>query len=224
MKALALILFLPLAAFAQSEKIDAPIPPPWPTELEWPRWIEHKGKRKLVMEDGRVLAGYNKAQNTQSIATTNNRPSIDAVPIHTVNNGKWTAPGGVVGIDRARSYFYAYRADGSKQYQTRLPVLNRFNNYQYEIGWTREYTDGTVFLDSLSYEGKSFEVRQREKVKGEWKSSVLYRDKTAFPPGYKSPSLNACTNCHSEAGTGGYAVGLVPGGDGVLSDPFPGIE
>ena len=80
-----------------------------------------------------------------------------------------------------------------------------------------------MFIDALSYEGKPFEIRQREKKNGRWDSSILFRDKAARPPGYTGLKL-ACSTCHDEAGTGGYGVGLVPGGDGVLSDPFPDLE
>ena len=85
--------------------------------------------------------------------------------------------------------------------------------------------DGTVFVDVLSNaDGRVFEQRVREKDGGEWKSYVHYRDRSAYPKGYAGLKGQTCIECHQQAGTGGYGVGLVPGGDGVISDKIPALE
>jgi cytochrome c len=64
-----------------------------------------------------------------------------------------------------------------------------------------------------------FEHRVRSKDSGRWYSRIEYVDEAARPDGYTGLKVS-CASCHSEAGTGKYNDGLVPGGDTVLSDPL----
>lgn len=178
---------------------------PWPADLEFPV--------------GAVR--YEKARFTQSIYKNQFGSQIDPVPIGFIAS-KWHQPGGMEGISGWRSDLYKL-IGGGRLWTGGIPVKNSFGNFQTELGHKREYDDGTLFIDSLSYEGKPFEIRQRKKVSGAWQSDVIFRDKEARPPGYAGLKM-ACSSCHDEAGTGGYGVGLVPGGDTVLSDPFESLE
>ena len=101
-----------------------------------------------------------------------------------------------------------------------IQVKNSFGYMQPNRGMKREYPDGSRFDDVLSYQGVVFEHRMREKKEGKWKSRVAYSNEKARPPGYTGLTAT-CASCHSEAGTGKYGVGLVPGGDTVISDPLP---
>jgi hypothetical protein len=79
-------------------------------------------------------------------------------------------------------------------------------------------------MDVLSYEGKVFEHRIAEKGDdGEWSRRVIFKDVDARPPGYNGLT-KACTSCHNRSdgpGTGGYATGMVPGSDTVVSEMEP---
>lgn len=162
---------------------------------------------------------YKSAMYTQSISTLNERPSLQLVNVRTVNNGSWTRSGGIPPsvVFSSRKY----RSGGKPTYQMeRIPVLNSFGHYQYEWGLTRKYPDGARFDDILYNEGGGvFEHRIREKVDGKWRSRVEYREPAVRPKGYDGLS-QTCASCHNLAGTGGYATGLVPGGDTVISDPM----
>lgn len=89
-------------------------------------------------------------------------------------------------------------------------------------GLLRAYPDGTQFDEVLvnKQTGKVFEHRKRVKDGGKWEGEVVHRDPAEFPKGYTGLKVS-CASCHDEAGTGKYADGLVPGGDGVFSDPLP---
>lgn len=183
---------------------------PWPKGLEFPQG----------------LVKYSRARLTQSIATTNGRPSIDLVPIRSLE-AHWRQPGGLQDVPRGmwRSDLYKFIAAGGWTWLDRLPVKNSFGFFQRELGHTRAYADGTFFADVLSNrEGQVFEVRYREKVNGRWENSIAYRERSARPKGFFRIKLRQCHICHDQAGSGGYGTGLVPGGDGVLSDPFPALE
>jgi hypothetical protein len=167
------------------------------------------------------LTRYEKAGYTQRIAVTDGRDTITPVPIAGIES-KWHQPGGMEGVQGWRSELYKYVA-GGQAWVGDIAVWNG-SNFQNNRGHKRLYGDGTVFVDALTYQGKPFEIRRRTKKNGRWESDVIFRDKAAYPPGYAGLKGQTCSSCHDEAGTGGYAVGLVPGGDGVLSDPFEGLE
>lgn len=103
------------------------------------------------------------------------------------------------------------------------PVKNSYGHYQSERALHRRYPDGTRFDEVLvnTETDEVFEHRIREKHDGKWLSDIIFRNPKARPEGYEPVSLSQCAGCHNEAGTGKYADGLVPGGDGVLSDPLP---
>lgn len=178
----------------------------------WPKTISREGFERYVP-----------ARYTQSIATRDNAPAIDAV--HRSNlKMEWQVPGGMEGVDGWSSDLYRYVPKGwQREWTAHLPVLNSFGNFQTELGWTRAYPDGTVFMDVLSNEGKVFEARIAEKQEGKWERYVAYRDTASYPSGYTGLT-KTCASCHQQAGTGGYGVGLVPGADTIISDPFPALE
>jgi hypothetical protein len=192
-----------LPAFAQR-------PSNWPKDLPFPEGMQR----------------YRQAQWTQTIATTNERPRI--TPTHKgVLEDHWQQPGGLQGVPRStyRTWAYKFLPQPPTVWVGRIPVLNRFRNYQFELGWRRSYVDGTFFCDVLeNSKGKVFEIRYREKVAGNWENTIAYKDASARPDGFFKIRTDQCNNCHFQAGTGGYAAGLVQGGDTVLSDPFTALE
>lgn len=176
------------------------------------------------------LERYAPAKYTQSIVTRNNAPAIDAVHRSALSM-EWQVPGGMEGVSGWSSDLYRYVPEGwQRQWTARLPVLNSFGNFQYELGWTRAYPDGTVFMDVLSNAetGKVFEARIAEKNNGAWDRYVAYRDAGQYPAGYEGLK-RSCASCHEGGhakapGTGGYGTALISGSDGIYSDPFPALE
>lgn len=164
---------------------------------------------------------YAPAATTQSVFRLNDVPTTSRVPIRLLPDTRWHQSGGMHGIRGVESKKYRTLPEGRGVIHTvsGIAVKNSFGNYQTELGVTRSYPDGTRFDDVLSHKGKVFEHRVREKQDGRWKSRVAYSDPAARPPLYFGLT-RSCASCHDEAGTGGYAVGLVPGGDTVLSDPL----
>lgn len=187
---------------------QAPKPPQAPT----PKPIL---RDTVELPDGAVK--YKEETKTQSIYVLDNRDVIEIVPINRLEK-KWHQSGGMEGIEGVVSDKYRTLPKPPKQYVTNIPVKNSFDSYQNNRGIVREYADGSRFDDVLSYKGVVFEHRVREKRNDKWSSRVIYSDEAARPKGYNGLSVT-CASCHEQAGTGGYAVGLVPGGDTVLSDP-----
>lgn len=156
---------------------------------------------------------------TQSIAVVSGRDSITPVPISRLD-GKWQASGGLLGIKGWVSEKYKYVPEGGWSWVGDIQVLNGLNSYQNNRGIKRSYPDGTIFHDVLRNDaGVVFEHRVRSKNGGMWKSEVVHRDAAARPAGYTGLKVS-CASCHVQAASGGYATGLVPGGDTVLSDPL----
>lgn len=161
-----------------------------------------------------------KAQYTQSIFVLDGRDVIEKVPIGKLES-KWHQSGGIEGIQGVQSDKYRTlpRGKSVKHWLERIEVKNSFGHYQPNLAIVRAYPVGTRFDDILSYKGKVFEHRMRERIAAGWRSRVIYRDSKAYPPGYTGLK-QSCSSCHGEAGSGEYGVGLVPGGDGALSDPL----
>jgi hypothetical protein len=158
---------------------------------------------------------YETAKWTQRVAVTNGRDTISPVPRSGLE-AHWQTSGGMVGIAGVVSEKFKVLPPGGKTWIGNIQVWNG-GGYQSNRGIVRSYPDGTRFEDRLSYRGVVFEVRVRVKRGGVWKSSVTYSSAAARPPGYRGLG-QSCASCHDQAGTGGYAAGLVPGGDGVLSE------
>ncbi len=166
---------------------------------------------------------YEVAIYTQEIAITNGFDRITPVRRNRLKR-EWQMSGGMVDLAHAvavgvKSDKYRYLPAPPKTWVGNVAVVNQFGHVQYNRGIIREYVDGTRFDDILYYKGVLFEHRVREKVKGQWKSSILHTDEKARPPGYKGLG-KSCASCHDQAGGGSYAEGLVPGGDTVISDPL----
>lgn len=182
------------------------LPQGWPADVKIP-----KG-----------LTKYKRSDYTQSIFNRNVIP----VRVHRSKlEEKWHQSGGLEGIIDFKSTLFKFvpgstndRVDEIKVDQ----VLTK-GGIQYELGWKRDYPDGTFFFDVLTKNGKIFELRERTKVNGKWKSRVAFKDEKQRPLGYNG-LLESCSNCHDQAGTGSYAAGLIPGADTVISDPFEGLE
>lgn len=176
-----------------------------------PDWFPKEAKR------------YQHAEYTQAIYILNDQRVIE--PIHRTRlERKWQFPGGLDNVDGWASDLYAFIPDEAKEYQAFMPVKNSFGYYQNEIGWKRDYPSGSWFADVLSKDGNIFEIRVREKQDGVWASYVAFRDAGNLPSGYMPVSSRKCAECHSQAGTGEYGVGLVSGSDTVISDPFTALE
>lgn len=162
---------------------------------------------------------YQPTSWTQEIAVTDGRDRITPVPISRLE-GKWQASGGLLGIKGWVSEKFKYVPSGGYHWVGDIAVLNGFNSYQNNRGIKRSYPDGTVFHDVLRNDaGVVFEHRVRSKAGGMWRSEVVHRDAAARPAGYTGLKVS-CASCHSMAGTGTYASGLVPGGDTILSAPL----
>lgn len=177
---------------------------------QWPR--TPKGER------------YVRAKFTQEIAVTNGRDRITAVPRSHLQ--AWTHhSGGMEGVQNFRSEVYRQVPGEALPYVANLGVLNSFGYIQYNRGWVRSYPDGTRFDDVLSNEktGRVFEHRVAFKDRGVWTRKVVFSDVSQRPVGY-SGLKQSCSSCHDQAGTGGYATGMIPGADTILSDPFPELE
>lgn len=189
-----------------SVAVAGPFGPTWPSPMEYP-----KGAVKYK-SDGWTQTIYILTDNA------GRRDRIDYAPISGLAI-KWHQSGGMDGIKGFHSDKYRLLPSPAVYRIDDIQVLNSFGYYQANRGIVRSYPSGTRFDDVLSYKGKVFEHRMREKVDGVWKSRTLFKDEKARPPGYTGLTVS-CASCHDEAGTGGYAVGLVPGGDTVLSDPL----
>lgn len=166
---------------------------------------------------------YDGARYTQSIFVLDERDTIRPVPIRDLPDRRWHQPGGLEGVKGYTSEKFRFVPEGAKvrTWIGNIGVLNSRGFIQQNRGLLREYPDGARFDEVLRNEsGTVFEHRVRVKREGRWLSEVIHRDEAARPKGYTGLK-QSCSSCHREAGTGGYAVGLVPGGDTVLSDPLP---
>lgn len=162
---------------------------------------------------------YQPARHTQSIYRLDSRPRIDRVSTDALE-AKYRVSGGMVGVRGWRSAKFRLLPRAPRYRIALISVKNSYGYMQEEQGIVREYADGTRFDDVLSSDaGVVFEHRVREKQGGRWTSSIAYKDESARPKGYAGLSVS-CASCHGDAGSGGYAVGLVPGGDTVISDPM----
>jgi len=183
---------------------------PWPSQLEKPKGFVR----------------YKRANYTQDIAVTNDVDRVYAVPRSGLL-AKWHQSGGLEGIDTDEFRSDLYKNEKAAQVRTfvaDIQVKNSLGYFQPNRGYKRQYPDGSKFLDVLSNkDGKVFEIRQREKLESAWDNTILFKDEKARPVGYTGLKV-ACASCHSEAGTGSYASGLVPGGDETLSDPITPLE
>lgn len=181
---------------------------PWPMSVAKPEGLQR----------------YKRAQYTQEIAVTNDRDRI--TPVHRLAlDPKWHQSGGMEGVTAYRSDLYRLFPFEPRAYVGNIGVLNSFGHIQQNRGWRREFPDGTRFDDVLSNTetGKVFEHRMATKSAGVWTRKVIFRDEAHRPAGYVGLT-QTCSSCHDAAGSGGYAVGLVPGSDTVLSFPFSALE
>jgi hypothetical protein len=201
--------FVPSGRQAEAADDDQDAAGPWPESITF-----MKGIRR-----------YRPARYTQRIAVTDNRDSITPVPRSQLE-AKWQVPGGLVGLTGWKSDLRRYIPEGGVQGIANIAVWNG-SSFQNNRGHVRRYPTGTVFMDILSNTetGKVFEHRIAEKNEdGTWERYVAFRDPEQRPLGYVPLKSHQCASCHAEAGTGGYATGLVPGGDTVLSDEFGDLE
>ena len=168
------------------------------------------------------LVAYKRARYTQRISVTNGRDAILPVHRREVDN-EWLHSGGLRGLTGWKSDVYKYVPAGGEPFVSNLPVWNG-SNFQNNRGWARSYPDGAVFFDILSFEGKVFEGRMASKERGKWTRRIVFSDADARPAGYHGLK-QSCASCHDHnPGSGGYAVGMIPGADTVFSDPVPALE
>jgi len=190
-----------------------------------PRSVESKVVYTPLIPDGAVP--FASAKVTQAIGITNEQDTIIPVPISQLPDKRWQQPGGLEGITgwTQQKYRYIPTERRVRHWIGNIGVRNSYGYIQQNRGILREYPNGTRFDEVLinSKTGIVFEHRVREKIDGAWKSEVHHKDESQFPTGYTGLKVT-CGSCHNETATGGYAVGLVPGGDTVLSDPLEGLE
>lgn len=197
-----------IAATVAPAVVRAPgTPANWPDALDFPS----------------RLVPYTHSSYTQEIAVTNGFDRI--TPVHRGRlDEAWRVPGGLAGVSGWQSELYAAIAPGSSQWIGEIQVKNSFGFFQPNRGWRRSFADGTLFADVLSKAGKVFQVRYLEKESGQWAPHIAYRDPENYPVGFVAFKSRQCMLCHGQSGQGGYALGLVPGGDGILSYPFNALE
>lgn len=214
---IAIVFILALATAASADPLPPPVVEVLPSEFLPPPVVVYDPG---IPEKSKK---YESARYTQSISVLNDRDHIEVVSIAKLPDKRWHQPGGLDGIRGWKSERYKYVPEGSrvKSWVGNISVKNGLGYFQENRGILRKYPDGTRFDELLINESteRVFEHRVRTKVDGKWKSVVAFKDENEFPKGYTGLKVS-CTSCHGEAGTGGYAVGLVPGGDTVLSDPL----
>jgi len=177
----------------------------------------------------RGLVKYSPAQFTQEIAVTDGRDRISKVHRTRIDDQhKWATPGGLYKVNGWKSDLYKYIPEGGQLWVGDIAVKNSFGYFQNNRGWKRSYPDNALFVDILSNikSKKVFEARIAEKINGKWQRYVAFKDQSERPPGYYGLKMK-CSTCHNKIdgpGTGGYATGLVLGGDEIISDPFPALE
>lgn len=191
-------------------------------------------KRRIVDDNIKVsgrwpsmgrLAGmerYQPFELTQSIFKYVNNPNgIIRGVNRSATEAKYQVPGGLLGVSGWRSELYRTKIRAVER-PAFIGVKNDSNNYQNEVAFLRSYPDGAEFDDVLINisTNRVFEHRVAQKVDGKWERFVAYRDSTQAPPGYVAPRSKDCSSCHKDAASGGYGVGLAPGGDEIFSDPF----
>lgn len=174
------------------------------------------------------LAGgerYKPAKYTQEIAVTDGRDRISPVP-RSQTEPIWHQPGGMQGVTGWRSDLFKF-APSPQTFIADISVRNEFGYFQPNRGYVRRYQAGTWFADVLSnaVTGKPFEVRVIEKqADGTWDRYVAFKSVKDRPQGYTGLQFT-CAACHSRfPASGNYAGPLVPGSDGVFSDPVPELE
>lgn len=158
---------------------------------------------------------------TQSIGVTNDRDVID--PVHRSKlEKKWQVPGGMEHVAGWRVDKYRHVPAAPAAWIGNIQVKNSLGYFQANRGLLRSYADGTRFDEVLTNAetGKMFEHRVAVKESGRWKRFVQESDAAERPAGYTGLKVS-CASCHNQAGTGEYGVGLVPGGDTVISDELP---
>ena len=219
----------PLPSAGETVEPDLERRGPWPSDLTFP--------------DG--MQRYKRAAYTQEIAVTNGRDRItpiERIALH-VRDARWLVSGGLLGTDFRSDLYRNAIAANAREYTDDITVSNGgdvtyFDGFRRIIridrgvatqenrGWRREFPDGSRLMDVLSSAGKVFEVRQRLKEAGKWKSSVLFEDEKARPKGYTGLTVS-CASCHNAKdgpGTGPYAGPLVTGSDSTFSVPFHALE
>lgn len=164
------------------------------------------------------LTPYNAATMTQ---TTNRRVTGMLFPsLRSALELKWRVPGHMEGVRDWSSKLYK----SDHQPKVFLARQEPFDSVA-AVTWFREYPDGTKFMDVLRNGGGNvFEVRAAEKVAGKWDRGIIYRDIDARPESYEPPTRKQCAGCHQLAGVAVYGGAAVPGGDEVISDPYPILE
>lgn len=176
----------------------------WPTELK-------------ILDD---LEIYDTARMTQK---SGNRTGAGAnfIVQRAAVGEKWLSPGGLEGVRGWRNVLL--RSPENRARYWLGPA--RPQEWLSEIIHQRHYADGALFADVLiGKDDQIFEVRTAEKREGQWRRRVAYRNEEFFPVGYRPVALSKCAECHDQAGTGGYGVAMIPGGDGILSEPIPALE
>lgn len=124
----------------------------------------------------------------------------------------WAVPGGLDNSNGWESIIAVALPSAPAVYEGRVEAGAR-----HPLPKTRwSFAEGTKFVDLLAYKGKTFELRTRTKVNGQWVSRKEHEDKTARPEGYVGLS-KSCVECHQGAG-GQLQYGIsVRGDDGVFS-------
>lgn len=139
---------------------------------------------------------------------------------------KWSVPGGLEGVRGWTNQLYRAKTNRVRNWFGHVdpndsPAIGVWGS---EIIHQRQYDDGAKFADVLRTDRGIFEVRVAEMQGGEWRRSIPYRNPSAEPAGYVRVSLQKCAACHDQAGDGGYGSARIPGGGGVISEPFPALE
>lgn len=191
------------------------VPPQGPLPPQAPRIGNECASLATIPRDAKRFEG---TPWTQEIAVTNDKDRITRVRRADLEL-KWQVPGGMEGVQGWRVEKYRHVPDKVRSWIGDISVKNSLGYMQNNRGVKREYPVGTRFDEVLSTDKGVFEHRVAEKGEKGWKRYVAFTDESARPARYKGLE-QSCASCHDKAGTGGYATGLVPGGDTIISDPL----
>lgn len=177
---------------------------------------------------------YTREKLTQSISVLNDRDRIQLVSREALEE-KYRFSGGLLACQEGgymtwtSEKYASVPAPGVRHWIATIQVKNSFGHFQPNRGVVRKFPTGTRFDDVLSYNDKVFEHRTRTRTVDGWTSAVLYENIEARPKGYAGLK-DKCSSCHGgkepastledRPGSGGYAVGLLSGGDGCFSFPM----
>ena len=217
MRALILLLLLPTLAMGQTgllwslEEIE-PVARWWPAGVEAPKNL--KVYQRTQFSQRLVKTQY---QQGGPLFDTPTQHRIDLPDFRQSNPNSqfpWAVPGGLHNAKGWTSILAIAIPDGKKIQVWREPARVPNSQPIPMVKW--RFPDGTILIDILVSNGRTFEIRQREKFGNKWVSDLLVKARDDGPHGFARPD-RACVDCHRLAGSSlNYGI-TIRGSDGVFS-------